>query len=106
MTLIGALYARWFFFSLNRVFRQERFKRFLWLSASLIRNGATLRKCYIFSCRCKNVLYRQIFVKVDAQIEEECQDCQRTISYLQGYSCPTLYCTANTVRNTRKTTLC
>ena len=28
-------------------------------------------------------------VKVDAQIEEE---CRRTISYLQGYSCPKLYC--------------
>ena len=46
------------------------------------------------------------FVKVDAQIGEE---CRRTISYLQGYSCPELYCkkqsyqkpTANTVRNTR-----
>ena len=46
------------------------------------------------------------FVKVDAQIGDE---CRRTISYLQGYSCPKLYCkkqsyqkpTANTVRNTR-----
>ena len=27
------------------------------------------------------------FVKVDAQIEE---NCRRTISYLQGYSCPKL----------------
>ena len=48
-----------FFF--NRVFRQERFKRFLWLLGSLITNGATLRKCYLFSCRCKNVPYRQMF---------------------------------------------
>ena len=46
------------------------------------------------------------FVKVDAQKGDE---CRRTISYLQGYSCPELYCkkqsyqkpTANTVRNTR-----
>ena len=59
MTLIGALHARCFFF--NRVFRQERFKRFLWLLASLITNGATLRKCYLFSCSCKNVPYRQMF---------------------------------------------
>ena len=59
MTLIGALHARCFFF--NRVFRQERFKRFLWLLGSLITNGATLRKCYLFSCRCKNVPYRQMF---------------------------------------------
>ena len=29
------------------------------------------------------------FVKTDAQIREE---CRRTISYLQGYSCPKLYC--------------
>ena len=50
------------------------------------------------------------FVKVDAQIEEE---CQRTISYLQEYSYPKFYCnklsnqkpTANTVRNTSRTTL-
>ena len=29
------------------------------------------------------------FLKVDAQIGEE---CRRTISYLQRYSCPKLYC--------------
>ena len=29
------------------------------------------------------------FVKEDEQIGE---DCRRTISYLQGYSCPKLYC--------------
>ena len=51
------------------------------------------------------------FVKVDGQIEEE---CRQTISYLQRYSCPKLYCkklsyqtpTANKVRQTRRTTLC
>ena len=51
------------------------------------------------------------FAKADAQIEEE---CRRTTSYLQGYSSPRLFCkklsnekpTANTVRNTRRTTLC
>ena len=50
------------------------------------------------------------FVKVDARIEE---NCRRTISYLQGYSCLKLHCkklsnekhTANTVRYTRRTTL-
>ena len=52
-------------------------------------------------------------MKVDAQIEEE---CRRTISYLQGYSCPKLYISfkkltnqkrsANTFRNIRRTTLC
>ena len=42
------------------------------------------------------------FVKVDAQIEEE---CRRTLSYLQGYSCPKLYCKKlSTVRNTRRAT--
>ena len=30
-----------------------------------------------------------VFVKVDAQIEEE---CRRTTSYLQGYPCPKLHC--------------
>ena len=33
--------------------------------------------------------YANIFVKIDAQIEEE---CPRTISYLQGYSYLKLYC--------------
>ena len=40
---------------LNRVFRQEWFNRFLWFLASLIKNGRTLRKCYLFSYRWKNV---------------------------------------------------
>ena len=51
------------------------------------------------------------FVKADAQIGEH---CRRTISYLQGYSCPKLFCKklsnlkpmANTVRSTRRTTVC
>ena len=38
---------------LNRVFRQKN--RFLWFLASLIKNGQTLRNCYLFSCRFKNV---------------------------------------------------
>ena len=50
-------------------------------------------------------------MKVDARIEG---NCRRTISYLQGYSCLKLQCkklsnqkhTANTVRNTRRTTSC
>ena len=40
---------------LNRVFRQEWFNRSPWFLASLIKNGRTLRKCYLFSCRYKNV---------------------------------------------------
>ena len=51
------------------------------------------------------------FVKVDAWIRE---NCWRTISYLQGYSCKSFSCkklsyqkhTANTVCKTRRTTLC
>ena len=34
---------------LNRVFRQERFNRFLWFLVSLIKNSRTLRTCY-FGC--------------------------------------------------------
>ena len=52
-----------------------------------------------------------LYCKVDRQIEEE---WQRTIFYLQRYSCPKLYGkklsnqtpTVNTVSNTRRTTLC
>ena len=48
---------------LNRVFRQERSNRFLWFLAPLIKNGATLRKWYLFSCRFKNVWDIGIFLK-------------------------------------------
>ena len=41
--------------ALNRVFRQERFNRFLWFLASLIKNSRTLRNCYLSSCRYKNL---------------------------------------------------
>ena len=37
------------------VFQKERFNRFLWVLASLIKNNGTLRKCYLFSCRYKNL---------------------------------------------------
>ena len=40
---------------LNPVFRQEWFNRFPWFLAFLIKNGRTLRKCYLFSYRYKNV---------------------------------------------------
>ena len=51
------------------------------------------------------------FVKVDAQIGK---NCQRTISYLQEYLAQSFSCKklsnekpkVNTVRNTRRTTLC
>ena len=51
--------------------------------------------------------YANTFVRVDAQIEEE---CRQTISYLKGYAYPKLYCkklsnqkpTANIVSTTRK----
>ena len=47
-----------------------------------------------------------IFVEVDAQMEE---NCRRTISYLKGYSFPKLQlqeATANSICNTRRTILC
>ena len=55
--------------------------------------------------------YANTFVRVDAQIEEE---CRQTISYLKGYAYPKLYCkklgnqkpTANIVSTTKGTTLC
>ena len=37
------------------MFRREWFNWFLWILASLIKNGRTLRKCYLFSYRYKNV---------------------------------------------------
>ena len=40
---------------LNRAFRQEWFNRFLRFLASLIKNGWTLRKCYLFSYRYRSV---------------------------------------------------
>ena len=40
---------------LNRVFRREWFNWFLWILASLIKNDRTLRKCFLFSYRYKNV---------------------------------------------------
>ena len=104
---------------LNRVFRKEWFNRFPWFLASLIKNGRTLRKCYNIFSRCKNSWSNltlkcnaNTFVKVDARMEG---NCRRTISYLlkgilaQSFSCKKLNNrkrTANTVRNTRRTTLC
>ena len=49
--------ARGLYMFLNRLFRQERLNRFLWFVAPLIKNGATLRKWYLFSCRFKNIWY-------------------------------------------------
>ena len=46
---------------LNRVFQQERFSQFL---AFLIKNSETLRKCYLFSCRYKNVWDIGIYLKL------------------------------------------
>ena len=40
---------------LNRVFRQEKFIRFLWFLVSLIKNSRTLRNCYLFSGRFKTL---------------------------------------------------
>ena len=36
-----------------RVFQQERLNRFVRLLVSLMKNGGTLRKCHLFSCKCK-----------------------------------------------------
>ena len=46
--------------------------------------------------------YANTFVKVDAQIEEE---CRRTISYLKGWSCLKLYCKKLSNRNPRRVQL-
>ena len=101
---------------LNRVFRKEWFNRFPWFLASLIKNGRTLRKCYIFSRwtnSWSNLTLKcnaNTFVKIDARIEGKLP--ADYISYLQGHSCPSFSCkklnnqkhTANTVRNIRRTT--
>ena len=60
-----------------------------------------------------NCFPRDLTLSVYGNMFEE-EECRQTISYLQGYSCPNLYCkklsnqkpTAKTVRNTRRTTLC
>ena len=43
------------FMFLIRVFQNERFSRFLQFLASLTNNNGTVRKCYVFSYRYKNV---------------------------------------------------
>ena len=48
------LYVRWLCFWIS-VFGRNEFKRFLWFLVSLRKNGATLRKCYLFSFRDKVV---------------------------------------------------
>ena len=57
------LYALLGYMFLNRVSRQERFNWFLWFLAPLIKNGGTLRKWYLFSCRLKNDWDIGIFLK-------------------------------------------
>ena len=57
------LFICWLVVFVNRVFWQERFDRFLLFLASLIRNGRTLRNCYWFSFRYKNVRYIGICYK-------------------------------------------
>ena len=49
------------FMFLNRVFRQEWFNRFPWFFASLLKNGGTLRKCYLFYCSHERLRYRHLF---------------------------------------------
>ena len=56
---------------LNRVFRQEWFNRCLHFLASLIKNGRTLRKCYLFSYRYKNIWDIGICLK-----PHFCEKCQ------------------------------
>ena len=48
----------------NCVFRQEWFNRFPWVLASSIKNGRTLRKCYLFSFRYKNIWDIDICLKL------------------------------------------
>ena len=80
---------------LNRVFRQEWFNRFPWFLASLITNGRTLRKCYLFSCRYKNVW--DIGIRLKPHFYKKCQafrnpntDFSRT-SANRPQSSPVLY---------------
>ena len=47
--------ARGLYMFLDRLFRQKRLNPFLWFLAPLIKNGATLWKWYLFSCRYKNI---------------------------------------------------
>ena len=56
---------------LNRVFRQERFNWFLWFLASLIKNSQTLRNCYLFSCRYKNLW--DIGMRLKPHVYKKCQ---------------------------------
>ena len=45
------------------VFQNKRFNRFLWFLAYQINNDGTLRKCYLFSCRHKNLWDIGIYLK-------------------------------------------
>ena len=56
---------------LNSVFRQEWVNPFLWFLASLINNDSTLRKYYLFSCRCENP--REISIYLKSHFYKECQ---------------------------------
>ena len=81
------------------------FRHFSFSSSAFFAKSRIARSDHWFKC------YANTFVKVDAQIEE---DCRQTISYLKGYSYLKLYCkkqsnqkpTANIVSTTRRTTLC
>ena len=52
-------------------FRQERFNRFPYFLAPLTRNSVTLGKCYLFSCRFKNV--PEIGICLKPHFNEKCQ---------------------------------
>ena len=45
------------------VFQNERFNLFLRFLAPLINDDGTLRKCYLLSCRCKNLSDIGIYLK-------------------------------------------
>ena len=53
------------------VFQNEKFNRFLWFLASLINDNGTLRNCYLFSCRYKNL--RDIGIYLKSHFYEKCK---------------------------------
>ena len=53
------------------VFQNEKFNRFQWFLASLINDNGTLRNCYLFSCRYKNL--RDIGIYLKPHFYEKCK---------------------------------
>ena len=61
------------------VFQNKRFNRFLWFLAYQINNNGTLRKCYFFSCRHKNLWDIGIYLK--PHFYEKCKQLRNATTY-------------------------